>query len=115
MGYKPKYAAKNRKQEPEVIRSPKPETKKQRPAKKPRSRAGNIAWMVLTAVLITGSIATIGCMLGKTSIYFYPVIQFAEWDVMRVITLISFALLLAVPMILDITGERKWQQLRLEI
>ena len=72
-------------------------------------------WMVLTAVLITGSIATIGCMLGKTSIYFYPVIQFAEWDVMRVITLISFALLLAVPMILDITGERKWQQLRLEI
>ena len=52
MGYKPKYAAKNRKREPEVIRSPKPETKKQRPGKKPRSRAGNIAWMVLTAVLV---------------------------------------------------------------
>ena len=52
MGYKPKYAAKNRKQEPEVIRSPKPETKKQQPGKKPRSRAGNIAWMVLTAVLV---------------------------------------------------------------
>ena len=52
MGYKPKYAAKNRQQEPEVIRSPKPETKKQRPAKKPRSRVGNIAWMVLTAVLV---------------------------------------------------------------
>ena len=52
MGYKPKYAAQNRKQEPEVIRSPKPETKKQRPAKKPRSRAGTIAWLVLTAVLV---------------------------------------------------------------
>ena len=52
MGYKPKYAAKNRKREPEVIHSPKPETKKQRPAKKPRSQAGNIAWMVLTAVLV---------------------------------------------------------------
>lgn len=52
MGYKPKYAAQNRKREPEVIRSPKPETKKQRPAKKPRSRVGNIAWMVLTAVLV---------------------------------------------------------------
>ena len=52
MGYKPKYAAKNRKREPEVIRSPKPETKKRRPGKKPRSRAGNIAWMVLTAVLV---------------------------------------------------------------
>lgn len=52
MGYKPKYAAQNRKREPEVIRSPKPETRKQRPAKKPRSRVGNIAWMVLTAVLV---------------------------------------------------------------
>lgn len=52
MGYKPKYAAKNRKREPEIIRSPKPEIKKQRPGKKPRSRAGNIAWMVLTAVLV---------------------------------------------------------------
>lgn len=52
MGYKPKYAAQNRKREPEVIRSPKPETKKQQPAKKSRSRAGNIAWMVLTAVLV---------------------------------------------------------------
>ena len=61
MGYKPKYAAKNRKREPEVIRSPKPETRKQRPAKKPRSRAGNIAWMVLTAVLVqlTGTLTTI--------------------------------------------------------
>ena len=61
MGYKPKYAAKNRKQELEVIRSPKPETKKQRPAEKPRSRAGNIAWMVLTAVLVqlTGTLTTI--------------------------------------------------------
>lgn len=72
-------------------------------------------WVLLVAVLVTGTIAAIGCMLGKTSIYFYPVIQFAEWDVMRIITLISFALLLAVPMILDITGERKWQQLRLGI
>ena len=52
MGYKPKYAAKNRKREPEAIRSPKLETKKQQPAKKPRSRAGNIAWMVMTAVLV---------------------------------------------------------------
>ena len=52
MGYKPKYAANSRKREPEVIRGPKPEAKKQRPPRKPRSRTGNIAWMVLTAVLV---------------------------------------------------------------
>lgn len=71
-------------------------------------------WMTLAAIFITGIIAMIGCVMGKTSIYYYPVIKFAEWDIWRIITLISFALLLAVPMILDITGERKWQQLRLE-
>lgn len=72
-------------------------------------------WAALAAVSVTGGIAAIGCALGKTNIYFYPVIKFAEWDFGRIITLVSFALLLAVPMILDITGERKWRQLRLEI
>lgn len=72
-------------------------------------------WVTLAAISVTGTIAAIGCAMGKTRIYFYPVIKFAEWDFTRVITLISFALLLAVPMILDITGERKWQQLCLEI
>lgn len=71
-------------------------------------------WTTLAAISVTGIIAMIGCVMGKTSIYYYPVIKFAEWDIWRIITLISFALLLAVPMILDITGERKWQQLRLE-
>lgn len=72
-------------------------------------------WTALAAISFTGIIAMIGCVMGKTSIYFYPVIKFAEWDIWRIITLISFALLLAVPMILDITGERKWRQLSLEI
>ena len=71
-------------------------------------------WKVLTATVISGGLALIGCMLGKTKIYFYPVIVFAEWDAMRVITIISFAILLSIPLILDITGERKWRQLRLE-
>lgn len=71
-------------------------------------------WTALAAISVTGIIAMIGCVMGKTSIYYYPVIKFAEWDIWRIITLISFAQLLAVPMILDITGERKWQQLRLE-
>ena len=53
MGYKPKYAASTRKREKEVIRSPRPE--KRMPPKtpqKPRSRAGSLARMALTAVLV---------------------------------------------------------------
>lgn len=72
-------------------------------------------WRVLGVLTVTGIISVIGCALGRTSIYFYPVIQFAEWDLLRVATLLSFTALLATPLVLDITGEKKWQQLRLEI
>ena len=72
-------------------------------------------YMMLAIILVSGVIATVGCVLGKTSIYFYPVVKFAEWDALRVVTLISFAVLMASPIILDIAGEKKWQQLKLEI
>lgn len=72
-------------------------------------------YAMLAVILTTGIIASFGCALGKTSIYFYPVIKFAEWDWMRIITLMSFTALLAAPLVLDIAGEKKWQQLKLEI
>ncbi len=72
-------------------------------------------YRMLIVILVTGIIASIGCAFGRTNIYFYPVIKFAEWDMLRIITLASFTVLLAAPMILDITGEKKWQRLRLEI
>ena len=72
-------------------------------------------YLMLAVILVTGGAAAIGCALGRTSIYYYPVIRFAEWDYLRIITLASFTALLAAPMLLDITGEKKWQRLRLEI
>ncbi len=72
-------------------------------------------YKMLAVIAATGTMSAIGCALGKTSIYFYPIIKFAEWDAMRIITLASFTALLAAPVVLDIAGERKWQQLKLEI
>ena len=72
-------------------------------------------YLMLAVILVTGGAAAIGCALGRTSIYYYPVIRFAEWDYLRIITLASFTALLAAPLLLDITGEKKWQRLRLEI
>ena len=72
-------------------------------------------YAMLAVILTTGIIASFGCALGKTSIYFYPVIKLAEWDALRIITLASFTALLAAPLALDIAGEKKWQQLKLEI
>ena len=72
-------------------------------------------WMLMATITVTGIICVLGCALGKTSIYYYPVVVPMSWDAMTIITLISYVVLLALPLVLDIAGERKWQQLRLEI
>lgn len=71
---------------------------------------------MMTAYLLTaGLIATVGCALGKTSIYYYPVIVLEQWDLLKIITLISYIMLLTAPMVIDILGEKKWQVYRSEI
>ena len=70
---------------------------------------------LLTGISISGLIAASGCILGKTSIYYYPKVVLGQWDVLTVITLAAYVLMLAVPLITDIFGEIKWQQYRLEI
>lgn len=62
-----------------------------------------------------GVLAAIGCFMGKTSIYYYPTVVLRTWDPMTVITFAAYTALLAVPMIIDIRGEMKWRQYRLEI
>lgn len=71
---------------------------------------------MMTAYLLTaGLIATVGCALGKTTIYYYPVIVLEQWDLLKIITLISYIMLLTAPMVIDILGEKKWQVYRSEI
>lgn len=70
---------------------------------------------LLTGISISGLIAASGCILGKTSIYYYPKVVLGQWDVLTVITFTAYVLMLAVPLITDIFGEIKWQQYRLEI
>jgi len=65
--------------------------------------------LLLGVILITGGVTTLGCALGKTSIYFYPTIMLPVWDPLMVLTLLSFCALAALPLILDLMGERKWQ------
>lgn len=66
-------------------------------------------------ILITGLIATVGCAMGKTTIYYYPVVVLGQWDLFKIITLVSYILLLAAPMVVDVMGEKKWQAYKSEI
>ena len=64
---------------------------------------------------VFGLVAAAGCILGKTSIYYYPKIVLGGWDLMKIATLASFTVLLASPIIIDILGEKKWQAYKSEI
>ncbi len=66
-------------------------------------------------LLVTGLIALAGCMLGKTTIYYYPKVVLGEWDIMKILTLICFVVMLAAPIYIDIQGEKKWQAYKSEI
>ena len=70
---------------------------------------------VLAVTGITGLISTAGCIMGKTSISFYPKIVLGQWDFMTAVTFAAFSIMLSIPIIIDIAGERKWQQYKSEI
>lgn len=67
-------------------------------------------WKVLAITAVTGLAGTAGCIMGKTSIIFYPEIMPAQWDAVRIVVFVAFCMLLSIPIFIDIAGERKWQQ-----
>lgn len=65
MAYKPKYAASSRKREPDIIRTkPEPE-KKVKPPKKQQSKAGRIAQIILTVILVPVCAFAVWKLLGQ--------------------------------------------------
>jgi len=71
-------------------------------------------WTALVLMLVTGGLAAAGAFLGKTSIYYYPKIKLPEIDPLMAASLIGFITIMILPILIDIAGERKWQQLSLE-
>lgn len=59
---------------------------------------------------VFGIISLAGCALNKTEALFYPVYVVHPFDGMTAVTLVAFVLLLATPLLLDITGELKWKR-----
>ena len=69
----------------------------------------------LVAIAVTGGISAAGCIMGRTSIYYYPVIKAGEFDVMTIAAAAAYALLLVIPFAIDMRGEVKWKQLNLQM
>ena len=73
----------------------------------------DIAMLILMAV--TASPVFYGAYLGVTNMYFYPKLVLPQLDLTTALILISYAILSAAPMIVDIIGEYKWKQLDLNM
>ena len=66
-------------------------------------------YRMLAALGVTGGISTIGCIMDKTDMYYFPEIILRAPDLFTVIVMISYIIMLALPIIIDMEGERKWQ------
>ena len=69
----------------------------------------------LAAIVVTGGISAAGCIMGKTSMYYYPVIKAGNFDVMTILAAAAYTLLLVIPFAIDVRGEIKWKQLNLQM
>lgn len=67
--------------------------------------------LALSYILILGVIAVIGCLNGYGGMIFYPTIKLPEISVPQMTTLISYIMLAAMPIALDIIGEYRWEKL----
>lgn len=70
---------------------------------------------ILTVILLLGSFVALAVWSGRGDIYYYPEIRFLKQDVFSVISLVSFAILNFLPLILEgIERERKHEFVRVE-
>ena len=61
-------------------------------------------------LLILGGTAILGCAFHKCEAWFYPVYELHPFDALTAASLAAFILLLATPIVIDITGELRWKR-----
>ena len=66
--------------------------------------------LLLALMLGLGAVVVAGAVMGKTTVYFYPVYEVRPLDPMSVVTLAAYVLLLALPLIIDLTAEIRWNR-----
>ena len=66
--------------------------------------------IMMAVIVLLGLMVSAAAVLGKTDIYYYPMIEFRSLDIMRATALIAYVLLLMIPVLTDITDIKRWRQ-----
>lgn len=62
------------------------------------------------ALLLAAVPVLAAALLGRTGMYFYPVMVWPKMDLLTAAGLAAFAALILIPIFIDIAGELKWKQ-----
>lgn len=66
--------------------------------------------VMMAVIVILGLIVSAAAVMGKTDIYYYPVIAMKSLDPFRTVSLAAYVILLSIPVITDIITLRTWQE-----
>lgn len=78
-------------------------------------RFGRFDVLSLAAILLTGLYTLFGALSGKMSFSYFPKVSYAQPTFFGMTFYLAYALLCAIPLIIEITEDMKWKALRSKI
>ena len=64
--------------------------------------------LILAVLLLLGSVVAAACLMGETSIYYYPAILLPRLSAVQVVSLLCYGALMLLPMVMDIKEAKEW-------
>lgn len=68
---------------------------------------GNEKWLLIIMIVL-GVVITAACVVGETSIYYYPAILLPRISVVQAVSFAAYGVLMLLPIVLDVREARKW-------
>ena len=68
----------------------------------------------ITFILLFAILPTVALFMGETDIYYYPKFVMRDYSIFRMASLISYFVLINLPILMDILGNRKWRPVKQE-
>ncbi|MFJ7648423.1 energy-coupling factor transporter transmembrane component T [Lysinibacillus sp. NPDC097279] len=67
---------------------------------------------VLAIIILLFSCNIVASFIGTTTFYFYPTFGIVKWDTTSILFYMSYCILLAIPLAIEIRGALKWRSLK---
>lgn len=69
----------------------------------------------LMIIILFGTLSIYGCMIGINDIYYYPIIIFPKMNLTSIVLIVAYLVLLIIPIVIEVKGDRKWKKYNLKM